>query len=444
MSVEFGGGSTGDDRMPEALRGAGYDVFGYLYERWAARLFDYCLVAMADEVAAVIAVQDTLAAADAQIDKLPDPDRLRLLLYSAAHRRCLGKLPRRRARPAPSSRTTTLDEVFARQVGTADGVTPSAGRDVLPVVAAALAGLPERDREVLNLAFRHGIEGGDLAAVVGVSARRARAMLSDARTRFQQSAAVTAALRGDLRGCEALEAITGKRHPAPPLTPEGRELVTRHVESCGVCAGRGGDQVFAAEMLSAIPLATPPLTLRMRMTGPAAAPGSHRRAGDGRASPSGSNLTKSKSRRGGQHARVVPLLALIVLAGAGAAIYELVSTAPTGPRAAPEASRNPVPAAASSLPPATLGPRGSVPERQGGPSPALPGRTLLGELTNPTAPTTGSTHTTPTSAHTTPASTHTTKPTTAPPTTPPATSTPTPTISPTPTPTSSGSPSPSG
>src|SRR5260370_28004511 len=84
MSVNFGGGSAGADQMSEARRDAGLHVLAHLYESHAARLFDYCVALLGDEVAAVIAVQDSLVAVDAQISKLPDPDRLRVSLYSVA------------------------------------------------------------------------------------------------------------------------------------------------------------------------------------------------------------------------------------------------------------------------------------------------------------------------------------------------------------------------
>jgi DNA-directed RNA polymerase specialized sigma24 family protein len=447
MSVEFGGGSTGDDRMPEALRGAGYDVFGYLYERFAARLFDYCLGVLADEVAAVIAVQDTLVTANAQIGTLPDPDRLRLLLYSVAHRQCVGKLSRRRAKPRRSPQMTTSEEVVAEQAGPADAATRTTGQDTLPVLAAALSRLADRDREVLNLAFRHGIEGADLAVVLGVSPRRAPAMLSDAGARFRKSAALVAVLRGDLTGCEALETITAKRHPAsPPLTPERRELLIRHLESCPACAAQHGDQVLGPEMLSAVPFATLPLTLRLRITGPGPARGSHRREDGSRTSPRGGNVSRHGARRSVPPARLFFSLVLVTLAVLGVVVYKLVLTSSARPASAPVAAGIQTPASTRSpLTSPTLDPQGSKSQPKPAPSHALLGPTPLGVLPFSTPPSTGA-PTTPASAHSKPSTTvpstpprTTPPPTTPPPTTPPPT-TPPPTTPPPTTPPPSTSP----
>src|SRR5260370_29164676 len=126
MSVNFGGGAAGDDQMDEAVRDDGLHVLAHLYESYAARLFDYCVALLGDEVAAVIAVQDSLVAVDAQISKLPDPDRLRVSLYSVARRQCLGKLPPRLAKPARRSQTTPPDKFAAQQAATADAGATSA------------------------------------------------------------------------------------------------------------------------------------------------------------------------------------------------------------------------------------------------------------------------------------------------------------------------------
>src|SRR5215469_6684028 len=286
MSVEFGGGSSGDDRMAEALRNAGHHVFAHLYETYAARLFDYCVGLLADEVAATVAVQDGLIAVDSKIGKLPDPDRLRVQLYWTARRQCLSRLPRRRADAPPSSKATTLVEFIAEQAYPAADEAEATSADT-QVAIAALARLAGSDREVLNLAFRHGIEGADLALVLGVSPRRARAMLSDAGTRFRKSAAIVVALRGGLAACDPLEAIayTGDR-AAQPLTPERRARRRPERRARGARRGADGDPAAhapaAAHQDGACPRQVPP---RERAGG--LRPGRRRRSGppSGRARP---------------------------------------------------------------------------------------------------------------------------------------------------------------
>lgn len=444
MSVELGGGSTRDDRLAKALRDAGQHVLAYLYESFAARLFDYCEGVLADEVAATDAVQDSLVAVNAKIGTLPDPDRLRVSLYSEAHRQCLTKLPRRGIRSQRSAAAATAGEPVGPSAGAADTeavtagdarmtatggpdteavtggadarltatggadtrmtatggadarLTATGGTDTRTVATAALGRLSDRDREVLNLAFRHGIEGADLAAVLGVSGRRARAMLSGAGARFRKSAADVAALR----------------------------------------RGVAGDQILGPEMLAAVPLAPPTLTLRLRMTRTALALGSYRRAGASRTATSADSVIPVRlgARRGLPHVVVVSSLGLVMLAVPGTLLYQLVGAATDRSPIAVQVAGIRSPASAGpSLMSSALDPGGSVRQQRQGPFPGVLGPPPLGVLPVPSPQQSGPAPT-PTPPNTTspgPVPSHsTTPPPTTPAPTPPPPSTPPPTTPP--------------
>jgi RNA polymerase sigma factor (sigma-70 family) len=285
MSVEHGGGSTEDQRTDDPwpddgrqVRDAGGHVFAHLYESYAASLFDYCDGLLLDTIAAADAVQDSLIAVDAHIDSVPEPDRLRLSLYSAAHRQCLSKLAGGQGRLSGRARTATLDELGA---AVPEFEASGAGGETVLVLRAALEWLADRDREVLNLTFRHRFGGADLAAVLGSSSRRAHALLSGARTRFEQSAPVVAVLRAAVRHgrprCRVLAGMLPSRDLASlPLTPQLGKQFARHLEACPDCALSRGDRAFAAGQISEIPLAIPPGRLRLRITRTALALGSYR------------------------------------------------------------------------------------------------------------------------------------------------------------------------
>lgn len=172
MTIQLGGGSTEDQHTADALlRDSGRNVFVYLYETFAASLFDYCAGLLPDPVAACDAVQDSLVAVDGQISELPDPDQLRLWLYAAARRACQNRLAARGPRPASPAEAAGPDGFgLGAPDGFGLGAPGPAGpdRETLAIVSAALARLDASDREVLNLAYRHGIEGGDLAGVLGL------------------------------------------------------------------------------------------------------------------------------------------------------------------------------------------------------------------------------------------------------------------------------------
>ncbi len=264
MSVEFGGGSAGAWSAGQATHDADRQVITNLYDTYAAHLFDYCARVLRHPAAAADAVQDTLISADALISKLRDPERLRVWLYTIARRQCLSELPR-------GTEMVTPDEYFADHAGVFDADTaefdfPDAeaearARETLLVLTAALDGLSGQDQEVVSLAFRHGIGGADLAAVLGVSGRRAQAMLSGASARFEESADAFTVLRAGWAACPALESIVGEWDPASlQLTPELRKRLSRHIGSCDNCTRNRGD-IFGPELLGAVPLAVLPAAL---------------------------------------------------------------------------------------------------------------------------------------------------------------------------------------
>jgi DNA-directed RNA polymerase specialized sigma24 family protein len=291
MPVEFRSGSSDGSVLDQRVTSAPPDADGNVYETFTGPLFDYCAGLLGDQVAAAGAVQDSLVAVDAQISTQPGPDRLRVSLYGTGRRQCLG----RRRRPARRSGTTAVGQAG----GTAPDVkAPRTVGETLPVVTAALARLPDRDREVLSLAFRHGIQGADLAAVLGLSSRRARSLLSAASARFGKSAAVAVVLRAGEAGnagCTVLAGIVSQQDavPAPPAAKLVR--LDRHIESCPGCARILGGRAFAPDLVSQVPLAVPAERLRLRMIRTALAIGSYRRQA-GLPDGSGSGRLRSPSR----------------------------------------------------------------------------------------------------------------------------------------------------
>jgi RNA polymerase sigma factor (sigma-70 family) len=350
MSVEHGGGSTEDQRTADALRDTGRHVFAHLYESYAASLFDYCNGLLRDTLAAADVVQDSLVAADAQISSLPEPDRLRLSLYSVARRQCLSRLPGARSKLSGRAETTTLEELGA---AVPDFEVAGTAGETLLVLRAALDRLSDRDREVLNLTFRHRLDGADLATVVGVSPRRAQALLSEASIRFERSAPVVAVLRAAVREgrapCRALAGIVGTRDlPVVPLTPQLSRQLASHMESCPGCARSRGDRAFAAEQITEIPLVIPPGRLRLRITRTALALGSYRRTVAGRADKpdkpdktnkpgktgQGGMSAPLRPRRGVPKAMAVSSVTVAALVVPGALLYRLASTSAAAPRPA--------------------------------------------------------------------------------------------------------------
>jgi DNA-directed RNA polymerase specialized sigma24 family protein len=286
MAVEFHNGPASGSAEDQRTAGALHDAGQQMYETFAAPLFDYCVGLLGDEVAASDAVQDSLIAVDAQISRQPEPDQLRASLYFAARRQCLDRRPGRRVKPADPPGATAIPDVTASR-------TPG---ETLPIVTAALARLPDGDREVLNLAYRHGIEGAHLAGVLGLSPRRAESLLAGAGGRFGRSAAVVVILRAGEAGCQVLEGIVSQQDAvAAPLDSKLIRL-NRHTESCLDCARVLGDRAFSPDLISQVPLILPAGRLRLRIIRTTLALGAYRRKA---AAPDGSASGTPQSPAGG-------------------------------------------------------------------------------------------------------------------------------------------------
>jgi RNA polymerase sigma factor (sigma-70 family) len=404
MSVDHGGST--EDQRAEAPRDSGRHVFAHLYESYAASLFDYCDGLLRDTFAAVDAVQDSLVAADAQVGNMPEPERLRLALYSAARIECLSQLPGGRTKLSSRAETTTLEELGA---AVPDYEIAGPTGETLLILRAALDRLSDRDREVLNLAFRHRLSEADLAAVIGVSPRRARALLSEASTSFDQSAPVIAVLRAAVREgrprCPEVSSLLKRRDLATfPLTAQFAGKLARHLESCAACALSRGDQAFNAEQISEIPLAIPPGRLRLRITRTALALGSYRRTIASRPDK------QEKPRTGGQANPPVPLrprrgvpkvmaissVTLAALLVPTAILYRLTGDSAHAPPAsavkAVVASQSPTPVTTTAISPELDGPVSLSRHKHHRVLPPLPGTLTPGLVGELPAPLTGTGH----------------------------------------------------
>ena len=136
------------------------------HDAYAADLYDYCRWALDDPAAAENAVHGALLAAAGQPGLFGEPERLRPWLYAAARKECL-RAARRIGGP--------------RFIGSAAGgdepATSPQARRQLSLARRAAAQLGPRDREIAELALRHGLSATELAAILGTSTASMRAAI---------------------------------------------------------------------------------------------------------------------------------------------------------------------------------------------------------------------------------------------------------------------------
>ncbi|MEU5385664.1 BACON domain-containing protein [Kitasatospora cineracea] len=220
-------------------------------------LFTYCLSVLCEHEAASAAVLEVRDLARRHGGRIDDPALLRAWLYALARHRCLARLD-----------------------GTADegGPVPSGPpgrerrRELASLAWPEAAGTDPEQREALELAVRHRLDGAEVAAVLGLSPEAAAALLDAAGAEVGRTR--TALLVLGVGSCPELAQLGGVGAESwrgwvlgPALR---RELVT-HLVECPTCRGTAervaGQLGHGLAGLPGLPLLAAPGPLR-----PASAP----------------------------------------------------------------------------------------------------------------------------------------------------------------------------
>ena len=144
--------------------------------------------------------------------------------------------------------------------GLADGNAYLGQAELRALIRSILADLKPREREVIELSFRHDLSDNDLAIALGVSSSRADALASRARGRLEKS---FSALRAALAGREACPVVGELLADWDgQLTEQTRDLVVWHIEQCQTCANHGRGALRPTALSGLLPLAPLPPELR--------------------------------------------------------------------------------------------------------------------------------------------------------------------------------------
>ncbi|MGW1091576.1 BACON domain-containing protein [Streptomyces sp. NPDC002596] len=244
------------------------------YEPHLDGLFTYCLSALCDHDGAVEALGSVLAIAERQDGRCPAGEEERKTwLYALARWTCLrklaeqkrgrqahrrqqgkqsgGKTPRgarsgNRALPAVTPPPDTTSEAGRTN---AHAPTPDSAaaaeahrRELAQLAWPEAAGTTPEQREALELAVRHRLAPGAVAAVLGLEPAAAREILAAAACEVERTRAALAVV--ETGNCPTVARLTGD-HRVLLSAALRRELV-RHVDDCPRCrraaerAGAGG------------------------------------------------------------------------------------------------------------------------------------------------------------------------------------------------------------
>lgn len=292
-------GDGDDELLVERARAGDRGAFEAIVARYGDRVHDFCWSVSRHTRAAADATAATFAVASDRMDALRHPGGLGPWLFAIARREAVRERPDGGRSRHAGSPTTSLEN-------------PS------EIAWAAAGDLSPRDRVLLALDIRQGLDGQALAEAIGSSPDDA--YLAAARLRAKVERAIGALLVARLgrENCPGLDTLLSGWDGG--LVRLVRTRVARHVEQCPTCSAGRAALPSPVALLAAMPLVAIPAELRARMLDQVAPAGGvvprrGRRRGDGFGPP----LDRPTYRRplvlGGAAVAVVILLVSVVAIG---------------------------------------------------------------------------------------------------------------------------------
>lgn len=247
-----------DADLVRAARGGDRSAFASIYDRYADRVHAFATSVLRDEHEAADVTQDTFVVAARRLDQLRDPAKLRPWLFAVARHESFRRAKARK-RTVLVDAVDEADQQAATERTAEDVVT---GQDAASIVHDAAAGLTERDRAVLDLSLRHGLQGEELGKAMGISSGHASVLAGRVRDRVEKSLGALLVARLGRDDCADLQEVLGDWDGS--FSPLVRKRVARHVERCSVCSATRKKVASPAALLSATPVLAAPAALRGR------------------------------------------------------------------------------------------------------------------------------------------------------------------------------------
>lgn len=258
MSAPTDEAGTPDAQLVADVLTGDREAFATVYDRYGDRLYDFAHSMLRQREEAEDAVADSFVIVAERLGQLRDPDRLRPWLYAIVRSECLRRL-KARNRVAYGG-DEQLVEMADQSMSPEAEAEQSALRDL---VWDASAGLAERDRAMLDLHLRQGLEGAELGEAMGVSASNAYVMLNRMRGQVERSLGALLIARLGRDDCDELDGILVDWDGR--FSPLIRKRVARHVDSCDTCEARRRRIVSPLALLAGVPAIAAPLSLRDRV-----------------------------------------------------------------------------------------------------------------------------------------------------------------------------------
>lgn len=260
MTTETGNveGGPSDSALVARVLGGDRTAFATVYDRYADRLYDFAHSMLRNTEDASDAVADAFIKFAELLPQLREPERLRPWLYAIVRTECLRRL-KSRSRVAFGGDEQLVD-MPDTSAAPDEAVETAALRQL---VWDAAAGLGERDRALLDLHLRQGLDGADLGDAMGVSASNAYVMMNRVRGQMERSLGALLIAKTGRGECSDLD--TSLSDWDGSFSPIVRKRVARHVDNCPKCTLRRAAMVSPLALFAGVSAFAAPAGLRERV-----------------------------------------------------------------------------------------------------------------------------------------------------------------------------------
>ena len=252
-------GEASDAQLVQRVLDGDRTAFAEVYERYADRLFDFAVGMLRHRDDAADAVADSFVTMADKLGQLRDHSRLRPWLYAVVRRECLRRLEAR----------TKVAYGDDDQLGAIPDPAPlpeeqAESAALRELVWAAAEGLNERDRALLDLHLRHGLEGQELADAMGITAGNAYTSVNRLKSQLERSLGALLVARQGSADCRELGVVLDGWDGRFSVLM--RKRVARHVDQCLVC-DRQRAALAPLGVAAGLPFLAAPDALRERVLG---------------------------------------------------------------------------------------------------------------------------------------------------------------------------------
>ena len=229
-----------DADLVAAARSGNRVAIRTIHDTYCGRLFDHCSAVLRDPDTAGEVLSETFMLAFVELHRLADPEQLEPWLYALARDQMLYR---------PRSR------LFPSERGAVD-VLPTEARN-RALAWEAVSWFDRRERILLDLSLRQGLDGTGLAAATGTSVAHARKLAASVGRKADRMIGAWLVARTGT-GCPQLEQVP--EHALDPRITMRR--VTQHVDRCHRCRSARRELPHATELIASVPAEREPRELR--------------------------------------------------------------------------------------------------------------------------------------------------------------------------------------